>query len=48
MIGLSAVTLLVNLYAEHIMRNAGLNELQGGIQIGGETSTTSDMQMIPL
>ena len=26
---------LSNLYAEHIMRNAGLDELQTGIQIGG-------------
>ena len=32
--GPSAVTLF-NLYAEHIMRNAGLDELQTGIQIGG-------------
>ena len=24
-----------NLYAEHIMRNAGLDELQAGIKIGG-------------
>ena len=35
MTGLSAVTLFVNLYAEHIMRNAGLDELQTGIKIGG-------------
>ena len=26
---------LSNLYAEHIMRNAGLDELQTGIKIGG-------------
>ena len=26
---------LFNLYAEHIMRNARLDELQAGIQIGG-------------
>ena len=26
---------LFNLYAEHIMRNAGLDELQSGIKIGG-------------
>ena len=32
---LSAVTCLFNLYAEHIMRNAGLDELQTGIKIGG-------------
>ena len=31
--GLSVVTLF-NLYAEHIMRNAGLDELQAGIKIG--------------
>ena len=33
--GLSAVTLLVNLHAEHIVRNARLDELQAGIKIGG-------------
>ena len=33
MSGLPAVTLF-NLYAEHIMRNARLNELQAGIKIG--------------
>ena len=32
---LSAVTLFINLYAEHIMRNAGLDELQATIKIGG-------------
>ena len=32
MTGLSAVTLFINLYAEHIMRNAGLDELQAGIK----------------
>ena len=26
---------LFNLYTEHIMRNAGLDELQAGIKIGG-------------
>ena len=26
---------LSNLYAEHIMRNAGLDELQAGIKMGG-------------
>ena len=26
---------LFNLYAEHIMRSAGLDELQAGIKIGG-------------
>ena len=27
--------MLFNLYAEHIMRSAGLDELQAGIKIGG-------------
>ena len=39
---------LFNLYAEYIMRNAGLEEAQAGIKIAGEISITSDMQMIPL
>ena len=38
---------LFNLYAEYIMRNAGLDEAQAGIQIGGEIPITSDMQMTP-
>ena len=29
------VTLLLNLYAEYIMRNAGLEEAQAGIKIAG-------------
>ena len=29
------VTLLINLYAEYIMRNAGLEETQAGIKISG-------------
>ena len=29
------------------MRNAGLDEAQGGIKIAGELSITSDMQMTP-
>ena len=29
------VTLLINLYAEYIMRNAGLEETQAGIKIAG-------------
>ena len=29
------VTLLINLYAEYIMRNAGLDESQVGIKIAG-------------
>ena len=38
---------LFNLYAEYIMRNAGLQEAQAGIKIAGEISITSDMQMTP-
>ena len=38
---------LFNLYAEYIMRNAGLEEVQTGIKIAGEISITSDMQMTP-
>ena len=37
---------LFNLYAEYIMRNAGLEEAQAGIKITG-ISITSDMQMTP-
>ena len=29
---------LFNLYAEHIMRNAGLDELKPGIKIGGRNN----------
>ena len=39
---------LFNLYAEYIMRNAGLDEAQAGTRFLGEISITSDMQMIPL
>ena len=38
---------LFNLYAEYIMRNAGLNEAHAGIKIAGEISITTDMQMTP-
>ena len=39
---------LFNLYAEYIMRNAGLDEAQTGItRLPGEISITSDMQMTP-
>ena len=31
------VTLLINLYAEYIMRNAGLDESQAGIKIAGRS-----------
>ena len=39
---------LFNLYAEYIMRNAGLEEAQAEIKIVGDISITSDMQMTPL
>ena len=38
---------LLNLYAEYIMRNAGLEETQAGIKIAGRIEITSDMQMTP-
>ena len=38
---------LFNLYAEYIMRNAGLEETQAGSRLPGEISITSDMQMTP-
>ena len=39
---------LFNFYAEYIMRNPGLEEVQAGINLLlGEISITSDMQMIP-
>ena len=38
---------LFNLYAEYIMRNAGMVEVQVGIKIARRISITSDMQMIP-
>ena len=38
---------LFNLYAEYIMRNAGLEEAQAGIKIAGEISITSDVQITP-
>ena len=38
---------LFNLYADYIMRNAGLEEAQLESRLLGETSITSDMQMIP-
>ena len=36
---------LFNLYAEYIMRNAGLDEAQLELRLPGEISITSDMQM---
>ena len=38
---------LFNLYAEYIMRNAGLHEAQAGSGLLGEISITSDVQMTP-
>ena len=44
---------LFNLYAEHTMRNVGVDEAQAGIkiinnlEISGEISITSDLQMTP-
>ena len=38
---------LFNLYAEYILRNTGLKEVQAGIKIAGEISITSYMQMTP-
>ena len=38
---------LFNLYAEYIMRNAGLDEVQAEIKIARKISITSDMQMTP-
>ena len=38
---------LFNLYTEHIMRNAELDEAQAGIKIAGRSTITSDMQMTP-
>ena len=38
---------LFNIYAEYIMRNAGLEETQAESRLPGEISITSDMQMTP-
>ena len=38
---------LFNLYAEYIMRNAGLEEAQEATRLPGEISITPDMQMTP-
>ena len=38
---------LFNLYAEYIMRNAGLEETQAESRLLGEISISSDMQMTP-
>ena len=39
---------LFNFYAEYIMLNAGLDELQAGIKITWRNSNNLDMPMIPL
>ena len=39
---------LFKVFAEYIIRNAGLDEAKAGIRIAGRISTTSDTQMIPL
>ena len=39
---------LFSLYAEHIMRNAGLDELQAGIKTGGRNINNLRYAMIPL
>ena len=36
---------LFNLYAEYIMRNAGLDEAQAGIKVARKNITTADMQI---
>ena len=41
------VTLLFNLYAEYIMRNAGLMKHKLESRLLGEISITSDMQILP-
>ena len=38
---------LFNLYAEYIIRNAGLEEAQAESSLPGEITITSDMQMTP-
>ena len=38
---------LFNLYAEYIMRNAGLDEAQAAIKIAKRNIKTSDIQMTP-
>ena len=38
---------LFNLYADHILRNAGLEEAQAGIKIARRKPITSNMQMTP-
>ena len=44
---LSPSPCLFNLYAEYIMGNAGLDEAQARINLPGEISISSDIQMTP-
>ena len=37
---------LLNLHAEHIMRNAGLDKLQDGIKIGGRNRYADDATLM--
>ena len=46
LLGLSWAQAL-GVYAEYIMRNAGLEEAQAGIKIARRNINTSDMQMTP-
>ena len=45
--GCILLSCLFKLYAVYIMRNAGLNETQAGINIVRRISVTSHMQMTP-
>ena len=38
---------LFNLYAEYIMRNAGLQEAQAGIKVAGRSISNLDMKITP-
>ena len=42
-----AVYCLFNLYAEYVMRNAGLDEAQAGIKIAGRNISNADIQITP-
>ena len=46
-IAVSKTSCLFNLYAEYIVRNPALDEVQAGSKIYRKISITSDMQMIP-
>ena len=45
--GCISLPCLFKLYKEHIMRNAGLDELKAGNKIARRISICSDMQMTP-